>query len=386
MNKKQILKTLEKYEARSAHNQLPVVWKDTWCDTVWDVDNKKYIDFTSGICVANVGHFNIKIAEAIYNQVFVNNVIYSYNFPTEIRAKFLKELCEFTGFNKAFLLSAGTETTECVVKIMRLWGAKQNKRKKIIASFQDSVHGKTGLSENLRGNYNWCWNKDIIHLSNLKGLTTFLYSPQQIAGVIIESYQGWSGRFYPKQYIQDLVKWAKKNKILVCFDEIQGGFGRTGKLFAYQHYDIPKPDLICVGKGFTSSLPMSAVLGRKDLLDLPNDLSSTQSGNPVCCAVGLANLKEIKKILCSKLYNKLCNYLQSFVRKEFKNYEINGKGMIVGIVTKTKEEADKIVWKAMKKGLLLIWTHRNSVKIAPPLNIRFETLKKGLEILKGIIK
>jgi 4-aminobutyrate aminotransferase-like enzyme len=384
MNKNQIITTLEKYEARSAHNQLPVVWDWAFGNKVGSKD-KEYIDFTSGICVTNAGHFNIRIAEAIYNQVFVNNLIYSYNFPTEIRAKFLKELCEYTGFDKAFLVSAGTEAVEVAYKIIRCYGRKKEIAH-FVGSFTGAMHGKTWIAECLRGSYE---GEGIFHFDFPNNREKF-YPPEIIGGdkflgIIIESYQGWSGRFYPKQYIQDLVKWAKENKILVCFDEIQSGFGRTGKLFAYQHYDV-EPDLICVGKGLTSSLPMSAVLGRKELLDYPDDLSSTQSGNPVCCAVGLANLKEIKKIICSNSYNKLCNYLQSFVRKEFKNYEVNGKGMVVAIITKTKEEADKIVWKAMKKGLLLIWTHRNSVKIAPPLSIDLQDLKKGLKILKGVIK
>ena len=111
-----------------------------------------------------------------------------------------------------------------------------------------------------------------------------------IAAFMVESYQGWGALFYPKNYIKALRKWADDNHAIVIFDEIQAGFGRTGKLFAYEHYEV-EADLVCCGKGISSGLPLSAVLGRSELIDVDLSLNSTHGGNPVCCAATLASLE-----------------------------------------------------------------------------------------------
>ena len=117
---------------------------------------------------------------------------------------------------------------------------------------------------------------------------------KDICGIMVESYVGWGAVFLPKDYAQAMATFARENGILLCFDEIQSGFGRTGKLFAYEHYDV-QPDLICVGKGMSSSLPLSGVLGSTAVMDLPDigSMSSTHSANPLVCAAGLATLEDI---------------------------------------------------------------------------------------------
>ena len=110
-----------------------------------------------------------------------------------------------------------------------------------------------------------------------------------ISSVMLEGYQGWGAMFYPVDYIQAVKQWAQKNNSLIIFDEIQSGFGRTGKLFAFEHYGI-EPDLICCGKGISSSLPLSAVIGAKEIIDVDPSLNSTHGGNPICCAATLANI------------------------------------------------------------------------------------------------
>ena len=278
------------------------------------------------------------------------------------------------------MLSSGTEATEAAVNIMRI-ASKKNP----ILSFWGAMHGKTMLAEQLKGDFTWA-SRDcgLNHLDFPKIDDEFVpYFASNVAGnlagIIIESYRGWDAAFYPKKYIQDLCKWAKENKVLVCFDEIQGGFGRTGKMFAYEHYDIPKPDLVCVGKGMTSSVPMSGVLGSKELLDLPDDLSSTHSANPLCCAAGLANLQEIKKILptIKKKEKILFDFLNEYFKPEF----INGKGLIAAILTGTSKFATDVCFEAMSRGLLLIKTDKPSIKIAPPLTIPEDVFCEGLDIL-----
>jgi len=396
MTEKEVIGAIYRFEARSMRNNLPVVWNSANGSYVYGLQGKKYLDFTSGIAVTNIGHSNPKIIEAIKKQCD-DWLLHSYTFNTEIKAKFLKYLIENTPSfcEKAFLVSSGTEATEAAVKMMKMYGMKNFHRgKRFIISFEGAMHGRTMLAEQLKGkgkNNRWAFGKDMPEICWLNfpnngdefNPNELFYSAQDIAGIIIETYQGWSARFYPNKYIQDLIKWCKRNDILVCFDEIQGGMGRTGKLFNYMHYDI-EPDLICVGKGFTSSLPMAGVIGRKEILDTPEEgsMSSTHSANPLCCAVGLANFKEILKILPS-VKSKGC-LLHKRLKEIFPNCEINGKGLLAGIVTESEEYATKVCYKAMEKGLLLIKTGRESIKIAPPLIISKDDLKKGLKILEEV--
>jgi 4-aminobutyrate aminotransferase-like enzyme len=326
---------------------------------------------------------------------------HSYTFGTEIRYNFVKELVNtcYPG-GKAFLVSAGTEATEVAVKLMRL---KRNR--KVILSFYGCMHGRTSLSENLRGMYDWATLDDnIIHLrfpepnANFKEeLEIALLTENKlncsnkvlidnIAGIMIESYQGWSAKFYPKKYIQDLVKWAKEKDILICFDEIQGGFGRTGKMWAYEHYDIDKPDLICLGKGISSSVPLSGVIGRKDIIDCVEvgSMSSTHSANPISCAAGLANLKYLKNNKLIKRSKELGKIMFDFFDKL--HLKTEGHGLLCAIHTITPKDADEILIECFKRGLLLIRTHKESIKIAPPLTISKEALIEGLKIIKEVIK
>lgn len=393
MKQQEIIDTINQYEARSMHGQLPVVWNSAMDDKVWDINGKEYVDFTSGICSVNVGHSNPKIMEAIEQQSYFW-LLHSYNFPTEIKAQFLQFLIENTPkfIEKAFFVSSGTEATECALKLMKMYGHKN--KKEVIVSFYNAMHGRTLGAEFLRGHKPWMWSlqPEIVLLpfpdkdDSFNEMLEFYRDRRglvlsSIAGFMVETYKGWSAQFYPKKYIKELMRFAKKNKSLVCFDEIQGGMGRTGKLFNYMHYGV-EPDLICVGKGFTSSLPMSGVLGRQKILDIPEEgsMSSTHSANPLCCAVALANFKEVLRLLPD--VKKKGDLLHKGLEEIFPEFEINGKGLLAGIITHSKEYATKVCYRAMKKGLLLIKTDKESIKIAPPLCVTNKNIVKGLKILE----
>lgn len=394
-----ILRELEHYEPLSMHGQLPIIWDKAEGHNVWDKWGNKYIDFSSGIAVTNAGHSNPNIINSAISQL-KSKLIHSYTYPTEIRLKFIKQLCKTTGFDKAFLLSSGTEATECACKLMRMYGLKKTKTKNVILSFVGAMHGRTMMAEKLKGetkDNNWAepWDTNIYHLpfpdkdnnfiEDLK--KTEIYNKrgvEDICGIMIESYQGWSAGFYPKQYIQDIMQFAVENDILVCFDEIQGGFGRTGKLFAFEHYFTEKeykPDLVCCGKGISSGFPLSAVLGSGGILNIPEigSMSSTHSANPLVCAVGLANIKEIISILPTlKKKEKL---MFDFLKKKFNTTRVNGNGLVAAVLSPSEEIATKVCLKAMSKGLILIKTGKNSIKIAPPLTITIDALLEGLNIL-----
>ena len=416
-----IFEDLERYESRSMHGQLPVVWDKAEDFQVFDKYGNCWLDFTSTIFVANSGHSNAKVINALKKQL-EQKLLHTYTFAHEIRAKFLKKLIEITPLfcEKAFLLSAGTEAAECAIKLMRMYGQDISSSKIGIISFKGSMHGRTMGAEMLKGdpnssdwigyedpntyhlpfpypwiiedsyNYDWAehFKRDIQTLKE-KGLDY-----DNICGFMIESYQGWGAILYPKEYIQALVNFARKHNILVVFDEIQGGFGRTGKLFVYQHYDV-EPDLICLGKALSGGLPLSAVIGSQKIMDLPEfgSMSSTHSANPLCCAAALANIEEIESKNLIEESARKGKILHSYLNKlkdKYPNYisYILGEGLLAGIIVINPEThkpdgllASQICEKAMQKGLLLVHTGRESIKIGPPLTISDEALVEGLQVL-----
>ena len=351
---KQIIKTLNKYEPRSLHHEVDVVWDTAFGCTVRDVDGKEYIDFTSGIFVANVGHSHRSVFEAIRNQA--DECIHSYVFPTEIRAKLVKKLCEMTGFEKVYLCSTGSEAVEAAIRIIKA------SRNGSVFTLPDEFHGNT-------------W--------GAKHLEVLGQSPKLKAGIIVEGYRGYDAHFYDKEVIAEL-ELLQDEDVLLCFDEIQSGFGRTGKLFAYEHYDV-KPDLIVIGKGLGGGMPISAVLGSAELLDAPDDLTSTHTGNPVCCAAAVASievLEEEELVERASLFEARIYSQDVF---EWCSYTVTGKGMVWAIDLKDINLANRVVDRCAKRGLLLIKTHRGMIKIAPPLTIPYDTFYEGLAILEDVI-
>lgn len=424
----EVLTDLEKYESHSMHGQLPVVWDRAEDFQVYDKCGNRWIDFTSTIFVANTGHANPRITRAL-QKVIDKKLFHTYTFAHETRAEFLKKLIEITPaqFEKAFLLSAGTETTECAVKLMRMHGQTVNSDKLVIVSFQGAMHGRTMAAEMLKGDLGqsgWIGYHDpnIYHLpfpypleaapssekeydwealfnKNMEELEAKGLNFDNIAGFIIESYLGWGAIFYPPSYVKALVNFAKKYNALVTFDEIQSGFGRTGKLFAYQHYGV-EPDLLCLGKALSGSLPLSAVIGSKKIMDLPDfgSMSSTHSANPLSSAAGLANLEVLESanlVKESERKGKILHLRLNALKRKYSDRisHIFGKGLLAGIIFKTPETgepdtlfASRVCEKAMQKGLLLVHTGRESIKIGPPLTILDEALEEGLNVLNESIE
>ena len=214
---------------------------------------------------------------------------------------------------------------------------------------------------------------------------------------MIETFQGWGAVYYPKKYIKLLYKICKKNKILVTFDEMQSGFARTGYKFGYEYYGI-RPDLICCGKGMGGGIPISGVIGKKNIMDLPDvgNMSSTHSANPLACYAGLAVLEEInkKKLLQStknkeKILFKKLNQIKDKFPEEI--LYVQGKGLISALIfnlnlkNNIKNKIKLIVEKCLKNGLLVVYTGRESIKIGPPLTITINALIEGINVLDQAI-
>ena len=317
---KEVLETLDTYESRSMHGQIPIVWSSAVDFNIFDLKRNKFIDFTSAIFFANIGHSNKRVSEAI-QEMLKKPLLGCYAYGSEIRSKYLKKLVNFCGseFDKAFLMSAGTEATEAAFKLMRMYGQVKKKERLGIISLENNWHGRTTGSQMMSGNIEqkkWIGyiDKDIHHLpfpypwahNSSKGESFFMNGidalidsgidpKKDICGMILETFQGWGAVFYPKSYVKAAEKFCRDNDIILTFDEMQAGFGRTGRSFGYKHYDV-MPDLICCGKGMGNGYPLSGVIGKSYIMDLPEvgNMSSTHSANPMACAVGLAVIEEIE--------------------------------------------------------------------------------------------
>ena len=289
-----LINALAKRESRSMHGQLPLAWHKASDFSVFDSAGNQWIDFTSTIFVANVGHSNKHVLDAIRSCID-REMISCYAYPNQLRAEYIKHLCDFCGGadRKAFLLSAGTEATEAALKLMRMAGhsTSGSRQKNKIICIQNNWHGRTLGAQMLSSNVSqkeWIkdCDEDIIYIpfpypwevseeNAVEFLSNSIVDVQNnnidlsadVCGFMLETFQGWGSVFYPKNYVKAIEKLCNRHQILLTFDEMQSGFARTGKAFGYMHYDV-NPDLICIGKGMGGGIAVSGVVGRSWIMDL----------------------------------------------------------------------------------------------------------------------
>ncbi len=419
-----LLKRLYETESLAMHGQLPIVWDRAENFQVYDAWGNCWLDFSSTIFVTNAGHANPRIIKALRNQL-KKPLLHTYTFATRERVEYLDYLIKNTPaqFEKAFLLSAGTEATECALKLMRLHGQKIGKRQGGILCFEGNWHGRTLGAQLMGGNLkqkNWIgfsdenihhlpfpypWRKDAV--SNpveyfrigLEKLVadTGIDPSRDLCGVMLETFQGWGAIFYPREFVQAVVKFAQENKLLVTFDEMQSGFGRTGELFGYMHYEV-EPDLLCCGKGAASSLPLALVLGSKKILDLPEigSMSSTHSANPMVCVAGKANLQALLEdgmITNARELGIVFHQRLTEMTKRFPRHlsSVQGKGLVAALIFTDEsnkpliELCDCIAETLMYRGVIVVHTGRESIKLAPPLSITADALEEGLAVIESTI-
>ena len=416
-----ILKDLRKYEPLSMTGQPLVVWDKAKGCHVYDKWGNMWLDWSSGVLVANAGHGRKEIVDAIIKQAR-KPMLHNYCFPSEIRAQLAKKLVEISPakHKKAFLLTTGAESTECALKLMRTHGQAVGGKKKIgIVSFNRAFHGRSLGSQMIGGSpalKDWIvnldkdmwqvpfpdgyWVEDRSFDLFLASLKKQKVTPSRIAGVIVETYQGGNASFAPKKYMKQLAAWCRKHKIVLTLDEVQAGFGRTGKLFGYENYGI-LPDLVCCGKGISSSMPISAVIGTKKLMDQypPGSMTSTHTGNPLCAAASLASidilLKEKLHDRAAKLGKVLLKKLKAIQKKYPSRVgDVQGLGLVYAlhIVKPARKKiadpdfATDIVKRCVEKGLLFFSPVGDCcVKISPPLIISREQILEGCRVLDEAI-
>jgi 4-aminobutyrate aminotransferase-like enzyme len=375
--------------------QPPVIWHRASGVNVYDPYGNMWLDFSSGVLITNAGHGHPAIAKAVI-ETAQRSLLATYCFANEPRAELVAKLAEVAPepVKKVFVLSTGAEACECCMKLALTWGPRQNAGRNVIVSFEDAFHGRTlgaqlmGGSVALKG-----WIPAVFEQTLAKAGV----KPNEVAGVITETYPGGSCQFLPVQYARDLRAWCDKNGALLIFDEVQAGFGRCGRMFGFEHYGVTA-DLVACGKGISSSLPISAVLGRPDVMDLydPGTMTSTHSGSPICSAAALASINVIQQEKLVANAARVGEVLLAGLNELKAKYSrvvgmAAGKGLVGALqIIKpgtTDPDADlafDIVSNCVDAGLLFfapVGKGGGSVKIAPPLCINEEAIREGLEVL-----
>jgi 4-aminobutyrate aminotransferase / (S)-3-amino-2-methylpropionate transaminase / 5-aminovalerate transaminase len=413
-----ILEKLYAFEPRAMRGQPPVVWDRAEGFQVFDAWGNRWIDWSSGVLIANAGHGRPEIADAIARQVS-GRLLTSFSFANEPRARLVERLSSLLPepLKKVFLYSVGSEAIECALKMCRTFGVKSGGRSKhVIVSYQGAFHGRTLGAQQAGGIpelKQWIVNLDpgFVQVPFPDGFRTRDTSfdsferslreqgiePQNVAGVILETYQGGSAAFAPERYMQDLRQWCTGHKALLICDEIQAGFGRTGTLWGFEHYGVV-PDLAVFGKGISGSLPMAAVAGRADVLDQypPLSMTSSHAGNPVCCAAALASvdlvvnerLADRARETGAVLHRKLNAIAARFPQIGC----VAGKGLVAGMPCvrpgTTEPDADlafEVVRRSMEKGVLMfapVGFAGATVKISPPLVIPEDAVVESVDALE----
>jgi len=441
-----ILRTLQECEPVSMQGQPPVVWDRAEGFQVHDRWGNMWLDWSSGVLVTNAGHSHPAIVDAIVDQA-EHGLLHSYCFPNEPRAKLAKRLSDLANgaiarmrreadrpvpsnqsnqsnesnesnrSYRVFLLTTGAETTENAIKLARTYGRKVGGPKKIaVVAFEKAFHGRTLGAQQIGGIpalKDWIGNldPDFVQVPFPDGFRTpdtsfdlFLrtlkeqgFGPERVAGVITETYQGGGADFAPREYMQALAAWCREHDVLLMLDEVQAAFGRTGTYWGFEHYGVA-PDIICCGKGITSCLPLGCVIGRDDVMGLygPGEMTSTHSGNPVCCAAALANLDAIERdglVDNARAMGELLHAELNRLKERFPDRigAVHGKGLVAGVMlvkpgTKDPdgELAFETVRRSVEKGLLFfspVGFGGATVKVAPPLCITADAVREGAEVL-----
>jgi 4-aminobutyrate aminotransferase-like enzyme len=412
------LEKLRRFEPISMRGMPPVVWERAEDIQIYDKYGNRWLDWSSGVLVTNAGHAAPEICKAIVDQVH-SGLLHSYVFPNEERAALVECLADVApeGLKKVFLLTTGSEATECAIKLSRAHGIKVGGNKKIgIIGWERGFHGRTLGSQQaggMAGQKSWIvnedpaiitapfpdgfWQTDTSFDAFLAAVEARGMKPENVAGVIMETYQGVGPDFAPVEFVRQLADWCRKHQIVLTFDEVQAGFGRTGKFWAFEHYGVT-PDLICCGKGISSSLPISAVIGRESIMDQfgPGSMTSTHTGNPVCCAAALASVQKIIREDLTGNAARLEPVLLEGLRQIQKKHPahigyVSARGLVGGMQTmvKGKKEpnhdlAHNIIERCFHKGLLFfapVGAWGQTVKVAPPLTIPLDALQEGLAVL-----
>lgn len=416
-----VVETLRRCEPRSMSGQPLVLWDRAQGVHVFDRHGNQWLDFSSGVLVTNAGHA-IPEAVAALSEIVQRPLHHTYCFPNAERAalvEYIVDRCAPDYLDKVFLLTTGSEAIECAIKIARAHAHRLGGQEKdVIVTFTGDFHGRT-LGAQMAGGIpalkDWIVHhdpcmvnapvpdgfrgKDTSFEGFLGALAAHGVDPSRVAGVCLETYQGGTAIMLPLDYMRRLRAFCDEVGALLIFDEVQAGFGRCGTMWGFEQYQV-KADMIVCGKGISSGLPLSAVIGHSAWMDIfaPGSMTSTHTGNPVCCAAALQNIKAVVEGGLIENAARLGEQFKAAMRRYEEKYPRHvGKADAVGAVAAIQmiqdretlapdnETAFAIVKHAVERGLMLfgpVGAGGGTVKLCPPLSITSEQLAEGLEVLE----
>lgn len=390
-----MMKLREIFEAYDNHivptyTKQPLIFVKGKGSYLWDIHNRRYLDFFPGWGVGNLGHCHPKVMSAVRDQIskliFIPNNF--YHIP---QAKLARELDFWTSSRfKVFFCNSGTEANEAAIKFSRRFG----KGRYEIISFSNSFHGRTLASLAATGQEKYKSGFEPLPLgfktvafNNLEEVKAAVND--KTVAVMLELVQGEGGvNLAQKDFVLALHKLCEEKKLLFIIDEVQTGIGRTGRRFAYEHYGII-PHIITLAKALGGGLPIGAMLVRRDIADIlgPGTHASTFGGGPVICKAALAVLTVIQKEKLLKNTQDLGEYLKGCLLKLKEKYpfikEVRGLGLMIGV--ELNKNCNFIVDECIKRGLLINCTHENVLRVMPALNITKKQIDQAVSILDEVL-
>ncbi|HET8810725.1 MAG TPA: aminotransferase class III-fold pyridoxal phosphate-dependent enzyme [Flavobacteriaceae bacterium] len=383
----------QKYQAQTTAHPLGLKISHAKGSYIFSTDGKAYLDFVAGVSACGLGHCHPKIVSAVKNQLdkYAHVMVYG-EYAQGPAVEFSKLLASLLPepLEKTYLVNSGTEAMEGALKLARRFTGRTE-----LISAKNAYHGNTMGSLSLmdfeerqvpfRPLIGDISHIEFNQLSDLKKITT------KTAAVILETIQGGAGFLFPENdYLKKVKQHCEKTGALLILDEIQPGFGRTGKLFGFEHFNVV-PDILVMGKAMGAGLPIGGFTASSEIMDSLShnpELGhiTTFGGNPVIAAAALANLEEIAETdIMAATLKKEKLFHEMLVHPLIK--EIRGKGLMLAILLPSEEMATEVILKCQEKGLVLFWLlfEKKAVRITPPLTISEEEIKKGCGIIIDVL-
>lgn len=357
---------------------------------VWDINGKEYIDCMGGYGVALVGHRNPRVVKALQDQLEKIITVHS-SFYNKTREEFLENLIKIAPkvLSQVYLNNSGSEAVEAAIKFARKFTGKTG-----MVAMNGSYHGKSfgSLSLTFNPKYRKSFEPLVEKVSfspfgDIEALRSTVNADTGF--IILEPIQGESGiHVAPDGFLQDVRKLCDEKGMLLIFDEIQAELGRTGKMWAGEHWNTT-PDIMCLAKGIAGGVPMGATLVRPDILACisKGEQSSTFGGNPLSCAAGTATIQALTQDRlvenATKMGKKFREGLERLKEKHRIIREIRGKGLMIGV--EMKFEVKDILFDGITNGILFLYSGKNILRLLPPLVISESDIDKTLEVLDAVL-
>jgi len=392
MDSQTLMMLSEQYVAHT-YARYPVVLVRGKGTRVWDLEGEEYLDFVSGLAVCNLGHCHPRVVKTIQGQA--EKLIHVSNFYyIEPQVQLASLLCKYSFADKVFFCNSGAEANEGAFKLARKFGKEKTGRDRYeIITMEGSFHGRTLATLTATG-------QEKFHKGYEPLMPGFKYVPFNDIGavkkaidpktcaVMVEPIQGEGGVNCPSEgYLKALREICDENKLLLMFDEVQVGMGRTGKLFAYEHEGV-EPDILTLAKSLAGGVPIGALLIKKEISDgfKPGDHASTFGGNPLASAAGVAALTAILEEGMLENCRKMGDYFLSELDKMKNKFpfikEVRGKGLILGM--ELKMDGSSMVKEMLKKRVLINCTMGNVLRFLPPLIVTREEIDRVVAALEEV--